>query len=60
SNLHDKSGENVPPSRRRKIENFALEDLFNEREINWNQKEFVKVCQSRSIRLDDDDIANIT
>ncbi|CAG8670627.1 27491_t:CDS:2, partial [Dentiscutata erythropus] len=60
SNLNEKSGENGPPSRRRKIENSALKDLFNEQEINWNRKEFVKVCQSRSICLDDDDIANTT
>ncbi|CAG8539943.1 10568_t:CDS:2, partial [Dentiscutata heterogama] len=42
SNLNEKSGKNVPPSQRRKIKNFALKDLFNEQEINWNQKEFVK------------------
>ncbi|CAG8696440.1 16883_t:CDS:2, partial [Dentiscutata heterogama] len=42
SNLNEKSGENVPPSRRRKIKNSALKDLFNEQEINWNRKEFVK------------------
>ncbi|CAG8811923.1 18188_t:CDS:2, partial [Racocetra persica] len=36
SNLNEKSGENVPPSRKRKIENSALKDLFNEQEINWN------------------------
>ncbi|CAG8619162.1 13304_t:CDS:2 [Dentiscutata heterogama] len=34
SNLNEKSSENVPPSRRRKIENSALKDLFNEQEIN--------------------------
>ncbi|CAG8849210.1 22716_t:CDS:1, partial [Gigaspora margarita] len=42
SNLHEKSDENVPPSQRRKIKNFALEDLFNEQKINWNRRKVVK------------------
>ncbi|CAG8854086.1 45884_t:CDS:1, partial [Gigaspora margarita] len=42
SNLYKKCDKNVLPSRRRKIKNSALGDLFIEQEINWNQKKFVK------------------
>ncbi|RIB12486.1 hypothetical protein C2G38_2200514 [Gigaspora rosea] len=45
---------------RRKIENSALEELFEEQNISWNHKEFARECQSQNICLDNDDIANTT
>ncbi|KAF0434974.1 hypothetical protein F8M41_004829 [Gigaspora margarita] len=50
--------ESVPLSRRRKIENSALEKLFEEQSMDWNRKEFAKECNLRNIRLDDDDTVN--
>ncbi|RIB20947.1 hypothetical protein C2G38_2178008 [Gigaspora rosea] len=49
-----KNNKNTSPSQRRRIENSALKELFKEQNISWNQKEFVKECQSRNICLDDD------
>ncbi|CAG8839367.1 9057_t:CDS:1, partial [Cetraspora pellucida] len=45
---------------RRKIDNPALEELFDKQGISWNRKEFAKKCQVQNIRLDDDDIINAT
>ncbi|CAG8669079.1 17737_t:CDS:2, partial [Cetraspora pellucida] len=50
----------LPPLRRRKIDNPALEELFDKQGIGWNRKEFAKECQVQNIRLDDDDIINAT
>ncbi|CAG8549283.1 42188_t:CDS:2 [Gigaspora margarita] len=55
----DKNANTLQPQRR-KIENFALEKLFEEQNISWNCKEFVRECQFRNIHLDNDNIANMT
>ncbi|CAG8519250.1 16807_t:CDS:2, partial [Dentiscutata heterogama] len=63
SNLQNKYTEivsSLPPLRRRKIDNPALEELFDKQGIGWNRKEFAKECQVQNIRLDDDDIINAT
>ncbi|CAG8436307.1 10017_t:CDS:2, partial [Scutellospora calospora] len=45
SNLYNKNSETVSLLRRRKIDNPALEELFEEQGMSWNQKEFGKEYQ---------------
>ncbi|CAG8574942.1 2604_t:CDS:2, partial [Dentiscutata erythropus] len=63
SNSQNKNAEIVlflPLRRRRKIDNPALEKLFDEQGLSWNRKKFAKECQVQNICLDDDNIINAT